>query len=369
MIIARDGFTEEEVIDALHAVNRTVDFEYELLDEGNALIRRLTNVHSSGNRVSQNMLAQIKRVAQFTLVEDGQPINYLKDRIRPIMKIKSGTQWIKFPLGVFLLSAPTRITEGQRVLRQIDAYDLTQILVDDKVTTEYEIQEGYNIKEAVIEVLENADVYYYNIDDTDKVVPRTLIYDIGTPKIKIINDLLSMINFTPIHVDENGVFTSRLYIPPVDRPTDYFYRTDKDSVIYSDAEEELDLFEVPNVFVVVRTNEEEPPLSSTVINDDPNSPVSTINRGRSIVDFREIDDIADQEALDAYVERIAFEAQLKYGRIRFNSALMPIHGYSDVVQFDFGSLGISGKYLELSWEMDLTVNGVMSHELRQVVSL
>lgn len=395
MDLARKGFTHDAVKVVLHSPNRQIDFRYELLDKENRKIRDLSNV--TGANINQSMLAQIKRTAQFDIIEDGQPIDYLNDRIKPYMRLwmpkgrviareyaffshiqpiilnqivgNENSGWIDFPLGVFLLSSPTRKDDISSVHRSIEAYDLSLILRDDKFLQRYTILEGTNYYDAIITILRSAGIYYYNIEQTIKNLPRTIEFDPGTEKLEAVNELLSQLNYTPVFVDEEGYFVSRAYISPSERSADYEYIDDEQSVTLIGAEEELDTFNVPNVFTVVRTNEEEGPLISTFTNNNPNSPLSTVNRERNIVDFREITDIADQAALDAYVQRIAFEASQIYGRIQFKTALMPIHGYGDVLQMRYQSLKIDGKYLELNWSMDLSVGGEMSHELRQVVTL
>lgn len=395
MDLARNGFSYDAVRLVLHSPNRQIDFRYELLDKENRKIRDLKNV--TGAKINQSMFAQIKRTAQFNIIEDGQPIDYLNDRIKPYMRLwmpigrviareyaffshiqpivlnqivgNENSGWIDFPLGVFLLSSPTRKDEVASVHRDIEAYDLSLILRDDKFFERYTIPEGTNYYDAIITILRSAGIYYYNIEQTIKNLPRTIEFEPGTEKLEAVNELLSQLNYTPLFVDEEGYFVSRAYISPADRSADYAYIDDEQSVTFVGAEEELDTFNVFNVFTVVRTNEEEGPLVSTYINDNPNSPLSTVNRGRNLVDHREITDIADQAALDAYVQRIAFEASQIYGRIQFKTALMPIHGYGDVLQMRYQNLKIDGKYLELNWSMDLTVGGEMSHELRQVVTL
>lgn len=391
--LSRDGYTHEEIVNALQSSVRVVRFGYELLDSLNRKIRDLEKVSSASIKFS--MLNSIKRTAEFQMTGD-EGINFLNQRIRPVMYLKippeknqgrryhfiSHTQptrekritatrpeWVSFPLGVFLLSSPSRTSTFYGEERSITSYGLIQILHDDKFTETYTVQEGVLITDEVVAILASAGITEYNILSSDKTVPRTIQFEIGTKKVEAINHLLAMINYTPIYDDENGYFTSTLYRPPTERSVDYIYKDDKNSVILQGVEEELDLFGVPNTFIVVRTNAEEAPLKSVLVNENPNSPLSTISRGRPIVDYREIDDIADQEALDAYTERVAFEASQVYGRIRWQSALMPFHSYGNVLQFDFGTLGISGKYLELGWEMQLQVGGIMSHDLRQVVAL
>lgn len=394
--LANNGYTAEEVRAALHSADVTYDFRYELLDGNNLKKADLSSVVSAS--IEQNALSTIKRTARFSIAEDDEvDIDYLNDRIKPYMRVKIprgrvihreysfhshihtlendvldgalSEGWVEYPLGIFLLSSPTRRDEGYAVMRDIDAYDGLIVLDDDMFTDRYSIAEGTLYYDAIIEILTSAGITQYNVEQTDKTLPRTLEYDPGTSKLQAVNDLLSQLSYTPMHVDVNGFYTAYPYRSPSERAVEYTYADDEQSITFVGAEEELDLFNVPNVFTVVRTNEEEAPLVSTLTNDNPDSPTSTVSRGRSIVDFREVTDIADQESLDRYVERIAFEASQVYGRIRFQTGLMPMHAYSDVIRFAYSPLDIDGKYVELSWSMDLAVGGVMSHEVRQIVDV
>jgi hypothetical protein len=200
-------------------------------------------------------------------------------------------RWVEFPLGIFLLSSPTRKDEKNSIYRDVEAYDGLLILRDDKFDSRYTVPAGTNYRQAVIDILSSAGM-----------------------------------------------------------------------------EEELDLFNVPNKWVVVCSNAEQS-LFSTYMNDNPNSPTSTVSRGRTIVDYREVTDIAAQQSLDAYVQRIAFETSQVYGKITFETAINPLHDYMDVLQLEYSPLGIKDKYVETGWTMPLKAGARMKHEVRKVVSI
>lgn len=394
--LANGEFTHEQIVAALHSPSVTYDFRYELLDGFNYRKRDLTNILDAS--IDQSAFADIKRTARFNLAEDdAMDIDYLNDRIKPYMRVfipkgrvlvrdyaffshihainietlqgADNAGWIEFPLGVFLLASPTRKDDGVIVTRDVEAYDGLLVLKDDKFTVRHTVLAGTRHYDAIVAVLASAGITLYNVEQSDRTLTRDIEYAPGTEKLSAINNLLSQINYTPLHVDNDGYYTSHRYRSPSERAEDYRYADDSLSVTFSGAEEELDLFSVPNVFTVVRTNEEEAPLVSSFTNAEPTSPTSTVSRGRSIVDFRELTDIADQASLDSYVQRVAFEASQVYGRIRFNTALMPFHGYSNVLQVEYSPLGINGKYLEMNWTMELRVGGVMTHEVRQIVNV
>lgn len=393
--LARDGFTAEQVKAALHMAggSRKIDFRYELLDKNENVIGDLNNVIDG--EVSMDSLASIKRTAKFRLKDDGS-INFLSDRIRPYLRLyvppgkllgryyyffqssfsaefdlRAGPDkggWVEFPLGIFLLSSPIRKDSNQNVYRDVEAYDGLLILRDDKFDIRYTVRAGTNYRQAVIDILASAGITKHNIEQTDKVLPVDMEFEPGKEKLVAINALLTAINYTPIHVDVYGFFTSMTYRSPSIRSSEYTYKDDELSIIYAGMEEELDLFNVPNKWVVVCSSAEQS-LMSSYINSNPNSPTSTVSRGRTIVDYREVTDIADQQSLDAYVQRIAFEASQVYGKVTFETAINPLHDYMDVLELDYSPLGIKGKYSETSWTMPLKAGARMKHEVRKVVSI
>lgn len=279
------------------------------------------------------------------------------------------SQHISYPQGIFLLSSPTRKDETGKVIRDVEAFGGLIILRDDKFEQRYIVPAGAKYYDEVIKILQSAGIAQYNIEYSDAVLQRDIEFEAGKEKLFAINELLRQINYTPIYDDANGVFVSAPYRSPAVRTAEYTYKDDELSVTYQGMEEELDLFNVPNKWIVVCSNTDQDPLVSSYTNDNPDSPTSTVNRGFSKVDSREVSDIADQVTLDAYVQRIAFEASQVYGKINFETALMPFHEYSDVLDIDYSPLGIKGKYSETSWTMPLSVGGKMKHEVRKVVTI
>lgn len=389
-------YTRQDLIDALHGVygQREVSFRYELLDKNNAKIKDLDCIISA--EVSLGSLDQIKRKAKFRLEDKGE-INWFSDRIKPYMKVnipearkvksdysffshiqsmddtddatKFRPGYVEFPLGVFLLAAPTRRKEGGRTIRDVDAFDGLLVLRDDKFEGRYFIAKDTNYKEAVTAILQSAGVTAFNIADTTETLSVDIEFEPGREKLFAINELLGAINFVPIHVDVNGYYTSYYYRSPAVRAAEYVYADDLESIITNDTEEELDVTSIPNRWVVTLSNPEEAPLISSYTNDNPDSLTSTINQGRIITDYREIESISSQEALDAYVERIAFDASQVYGKLKFQTALNPLHDYADVLQMNLNGLGIFDKYSQTSWVMPLYAGAKMTHEVRKVVQI
>ena len=83
--LAKNNYTAEEVKAVLHGPVQQWSFRYDLLTNQNILKKRLTNMLAAS--VANNALAEIKRTARFTLVDDGS-IDFLTDRIKPWVRLK-----------------------------------------------------------------------------------------------------------------------------------------------------------------------------------------------------------------------------------------------------------------------------------------
>lgn len=347
---------------------RRWSFRYELLSEANAKVADLDNIVSCS--VAQDWLADIKRTATFTIKDDGV-INYLSQRIKPYARLHlppyGATDYAEWPMGVFLLNSPTRhIDTNGLVTRDVKGFDPLQALADDKSDDRTTLLAGTVVTEAVSDLLGDAPK---SIHASTATLPADREWDPGTSRLTIINNLLSSINYQSLSFDEDGVALVTAYTSPSDRSPEYVYTTDDRSLLLPEFDQELDLFSIPNKWVLVVSNPDQDLIVSTATNTDPGSPTSTVRRGRTITDFRTEIDAVSQSALDAKVARLAFEASQVYEAITFQTGMNPLHSGNDVLQLEFPPLAIAAKYAEQSWSMDLVAGAPMKHRLRRVVNL
>lgn len=280
-----------------------------------------------------------------------------------------GTEnWVEWPQGVFLLSSPKRKrTRAGVVVREVEGYDQLLVYADDKVADRYVAPAGALYTEVIRTLM--ADTPQKSISNSPLTLPTAREWEPGTSKLRIINDLLSAINYRSLSFDEDGVGIVAPYTSPQDRPAEYDYADDETSVISPEMEQELDVFAVPNKWVLVVSDPDRPALVGTYVNADPLSLTSTVSRGRTITDVRNEQDAADQSTLDGKARRLAFEASQVYETVDFTTAIMPIHSTDDVYNLTYSGLAISAKYSEHSWELPLEAGALMKHSARRVVQV
>ncbi len=347
--------------------NRKIDFEYQLLDNRE---RVLKNIHASGS-VAFDSTAEIMRTANFEVIEENlnKLANFYADmRIRPFFKVQMPDgQWLSYSLGIFIMTSPKRTYSDYAVKWNVDCYDKGIILSEDKLLDRLYIPRGTNYVSAVKSVLLSAGIDKFIIENSALVTNTDLEFQIGTSRLGVVNELLYAINYNPIHFDRNGFAVTERYIEPMQRTAEISYMTDDRSLVLPNASQLTDYYNVPNIVVRYLDNPDAEPLRSMYINDNPDSLVSTVRRGRKIVDVESVEDIADQSTLDEYTKRIAIEKSQAYDSVLMKTALMPIHDYRNCIFVRNDELGLQTKYIEYGWTMDLKVGGAMEHQLKKVM--
>jgi hypothetical protein len=282
--------------------------------------------------------------------------------------------YAEWPQGVFIMSTPARaIDDGYSVTRNIDAYDLLQLLDDDKVSARYFVSGAAVVTDSIAELFTataGIPAGTWDIVASTKTTP-TLGYDWppGTSKLKIFNDLLTSINYQSLWFNENGRAQVAPYILPENRISEFDYSTDANSVTLPSATQTFDLYKVPNKWTIVVSDPDKAALTSTYTNVNPASPTSTVSRGRTILDFRTEQTAVDQASLDGQVLQLAADAMSVFETVDFKTAIMPFHSDTDTYTINYEELGVASAYNETKWDMPLKAGATMSHSARKSVTL
>lgn len=366
MNIDVQGYTREQLLSALFSSAREVRFEYTISD---SLNNELGNIEVQDGHISYDSTSDVMRT--FTgKVKKSDLLNMdtIDRKITPWMclMMPNGKE-AKWALGKFIIY-PSAESNNDINMIDISGYDLGKVALDDKSVSRVFVDSSDLYTTAISSILANIYVRTDVIESEDtKSFPQE--WEIGTSKLEVINNLLKGINYDPLYFDEYGVAICHPHIDVVDREIDFQYFADEQSIILDGVTYTSDKFDIPNKWVRYTENPEAPYLISTFVNDSPDSPFSTVNRGRTIVDTAIVDDISSQSVLDAYVARVASEAMLTTERIEFRTLNMPAHGFRECLYVNIPVYDILGKYIEVAWDMDLVAGGQMSHICERVVVL
>ena len=211
----------------------------------------------------------------------------------------------RFALGTHLVQTPSFSFDGKCESSSIDAYTPLLELKENPPPLGYYIPKQSNIlKQAetlmkehtrgpVIGTSNNETLYDDFIANSSDTWLSFVTDLVANAKYEITLDEYGQSMFSPIQ--------ELAALQPV-----YTYADDKDSILYPDVTMNQDIYGIPNVIEVVYSKNNLY-YYSRVVNDDPNSPLSTVNRGREIISRvtdPDITGVPSQEIVDEYAVRL-----------------------------------------------------------------
>ena len=247
----------------------------------------------------------------------------------------------RYPLGTFLVQTPSSTFDGKVRSVTMDAYTPLLELKEKMPPFGYSILKGQNIMvEAYKIVRENARA---------PVVPPTcsdtlsgdFVANTDDTWFSFVTDLISNAKYS-FDLDELGRI---LFSPNQDiaslQPV-WTYDDGNSSILYPDISMSHDLYGIPNVVEVVYSKNSDH-YYAKVVNDDPNSPTSTINRGREIV-YRDTNPSMSGEPTNAIIQERAKQLLRSLSTIDYTVSYT--HGYcpvrvGDCVRLNYSRAGIT----------------------------
>lgn len=203
-----------------------------------------------------------------------------------LVVVQNGSK-TKVPLGTFLVQTPSVSFNGKLSTISMDAYTPLIELKGSMPPIGYAVLKNENIMEAAYVLCrENMRAPIVKAS-SEKVLENDFVSNLDDTWMSFLSDLVYNAKFT-FGLDELG----RVIFEPIQdtaslRPV-WTYDDGNSSILYPDIEDERDLYGVPNVVEVVYSSNVGYKFSR-VVNNDPNSPSSTVRRGREVV-YRETRD-------------------------------------------------------------------------------
>jgi len=352
-------------------MRREIDFRYRVLRSGALLGELHASPDASAPVIRMDDAAEIKTALSGIFLPevtdvDGKVVeaDWLSDEIQPVMII-DGTE---HTLGVYAAATVTPIrTQGADSMK-IEAYDRCWRVRDNYTTTRNYIAAGTAYLTPINAILQNCGIKLVMATPSAETLAEDREdWDPGTSCLTIVNELLSEINYNPLWFDENGyAVLSPAATPTVDNIKHTLDADDVRSLIIPQISRESDYYSAPNVFLCICSNPDKSgPMTATAENNNPQSPLSIPRRGRRIVKVVQLNNIANQDALQAYADKLRNDSLIGGETIRIQTALLPGFGVADVVALHYGD--ISALCVERAWSMELRVGGTMQHTLEKVV--
>lgn len=249
----------------------------------------------------------------------------------------------KHPLGTFLVQTPSSSFNGKIETVTVDAYTPLLELKDNPPPLGYTVPKGENIMNMVYNLcLENARAPVVKslnneilrsdfVANTEDTWLSFLIDLSANARQEIILDELGRILFSPKQ--------DTAALQPV-----WEYTDDNSSILLPDITLEHDMYGIPNAVEVIYSNGNDY-YHYKVINDDVNSPISTVNRGREIL-YRDTAPALNGNPTEAQIKEYAEQLLRNLSTLEYTVTYS--HGYcpvriGDCVRLNYKRAGIDVK--------------------------
>lgn len=247
----------------------------------------------------------------------------------------------RYPLGTFLVQTPSSSFDGKTQSISLDAYTPLLELKDNIPPLGYSILKGENIMDNVYRLTRehsrapavkatcSTDLFNDFVAETNDTWLSFLTDLMANAKYEFSLDELGRILFSPKQETAS--------LQPV-----WTYNDDNSSILYPDISLEQDLYGIPNVVEVVYSTGSGY-YYAKVVNDDANSPISTVNRGREIVHRVTDPDLIGNPTnnqIDEYARRLLRELSTLENTVTYSHGYCPVR-VGDCVRLNYSRAGLN----------------------------
>jgi hypothetical protein len=247
----------------------------------------------------------------------------------------------KYPLGTFLVQTPSSSFNGKTKDVVMDAYTPLLELKENQPPLGYTVFKNEDImsiayrltrdsaRAPVVETESKTKLFYDFVADPNDTWLSFLTDLIANAKYNFDLDEMGRILFSPRQDTAS--------LQPV-----WTFDDGNSSILYPDMSMDHDLYGIPNVVEVIYSSGSNS-YYAKVINDDPNSPTSTVSRGREIV-YRVTDPdvIGDptQNQIQEYAERLLRELSSPEYTVTYTHGYCPVR-VGDCVRLNYERAGFT----------------------------
>lgn len=247
----------------------------------------------------------------------------------------------KHPLGTFLAQTPSTSFDGKTTDISIDVYTPILELKESPPPIGYSIIEGENIMDIAYRLVREHARAPVVEADCDETLHRDFVSNMDDTWLTFLTDLIANAKYE-FGLDELGRI---LFLPKQNTASlqpIWTYDDGKNSIFYPEFSMNHDLYGIPNVVEVIWSGDDGH-YYSRAVNDDPNSPISTINRGREIihrVSNPELSGNPAQGQIDEYAKQLLRDLSTLEYTISYTHGYCPVR-LGDCVRLNYGRANVS----------------------------
>ena len=311
-------------------------FEYYVVDPGTwKEIKKIDCVLNSS--ISRDSTLETLGSASITVSES---IGECYIRIY-LVTIQNGVKE-RHSLGTFLVQTPSYSFDGKIKNITLDAYTPLLELKENPTPLGYSILKGENVIETAYRIVREQVRAPVIKTQNDEILNSNFVANLNDTWIVFVRDLIANANYS-LALDDVGRI---LFMPNQDtmslQPI-WTYDDSNSSILYPELTVDRDLYGIPNVVEVIYSNGTEY-YYGRAVNDDPSSPISTINRGREITHRESNPSLLgnpNQKRIQEYAENLLKELSSLEYTITYTHGYCPVR-IGDCVRLNYRRAGING---------------------------
>lgn len=248
----------------------------------------------------------------------------------------------RHPLGTHLVQTPSSSFDGKIRNISMDTYTPLLELKENPPPLGYYIPKSANIMDIAYTLTREHARAPLVRPTCDKTLHYDFVADPNDTWLSYLRDLMTNAKYE-YALDEMGRI---LFSPKQDTASlqpIWTFDDSNSSILYSDFDMEHDIYGIPNVVEVVYSDSNEY-YSVEAVNDDPNSPTSTISRGRRIT-YRDtnpaiVGDLSEPQ-LQEYANNLLRELSTIEYTVTYTHAYCPVR-LGDCVRLNYSRAGLTG---------------------------
>lgn len=298
-------------------------------------VRRINNVKSGS--ITRDLGVETLGSATFDIEE---PLGECYIRVY-LITIQNGAK-DKYPLGTYLIQTPSSKFDGKNKIVSVDAYTPLLELKENPPPIGYSVLKDTNIMETAYKITKEQARAPVVAAACTETLFSDFVANTDDTWMTFLNDLMANAKYT-FALDELGRI---LFSPKQDmaslQPV-WTFDDSNSSILYPEINMDYDLYGIPNVVEVIYSSNDRC-YYSRVVNDDSNSPTSTVSRGREII-HRVTEPILFGNPTDEQVNEYAVRLLRSLSSIEYTVNYS--HGYcpvkiGDCVRLNYSKAGLNG---------------------------
>lgn len=285
-------------------------------------------------------------------------INYNKTTeqiIRVWLDAKQNGDSNHIPLFTGIATSPERNIEGNLITNTLQCYSILKIVQDMLLPRGWYAPSGINGGELIRDLLSVLPVDI-SIAENSPGLKSAIVSESNENRLSMTDKILNSMNWR-MKLDGYG----NIRIEPYNRESIITFDALSNDVLEPSLNINYDWYSIPNVYRAVLDDS-----YSVARDDDPDSPLSTVSRGREIWYEDSSVYLQDKETLAEYANRMLKQSQQVATTVSYTRRFNPNVNVSDVIRLGYNAQKINGKYLVTSQTITLGYSAKTSEEVIKI---